>query len=189
MKECEQQCAAIKRGICQMVPEALLNMVGYQELEEWVFGKRYIDHELLARHTAYAGGLSESDDVVIWFWETLAEMPQEQRRMFIQFCYAQPTIPPTDEEFTRRSLRLLINKHSCKGDCSCARDGHSDRRLPKAGTCFFNFELPKYSSKEVTKRQLLYAIYADNKTLNAEQERFDQAERPRSPRGHDSDDY
>lgn len=88
MKECEQQCAAIKRGICQMVPEALLNMVGYQELEEWIFGKRYIDHELLARHTEYAGGLSESDDVVIWFWETLAEMPQEQRRMFIQFCYA-----------------------------------------------------------------------------------------------------
>jgi len=27
-----------------------------------------------------------------------------------------------------------------------------DQRLPKADTCFFNFELPRYSSKEVMKR-------------------------------------
>jgi hypothetical protein len=58
-------------------------MVSYQELEEWIFGKKYIDHELLARNTVYAGHLSESDEVVIWFWEILAEMPQATRRMFI----------------------------------------------------------------------------------------------------------
>ena len=40
MKECEQQCEAIKRGICQIIPEALLNMVSYQELEEWIYGKK-----------------------------------------------------------------------------------------------------------------------------------------------------
>jgi hypothetical protein len=29
MKECEKQCEAIKRGICQIIPEALLNIVSY----------------------------------------------------------------------------------------------------------------------------------------------------------------
>ena len=29
LKECEVQCEAIKRGICQIIPEALLNMVSY----------------------------------------------------------------------------------------------------------------------------------------------------------------
>lgn len=133
MKECEQQCDAIKRGICQIIPEALLNMVSYQELEEWIFGKKYIDHELLARHTLYAGDLSESTEVVIWFWEVLAEMPQEQRRMFIQFCYAQSTIPPNDEEFVRRAVRFQIKPHCCttaedrrrRGHgCNCAKDGN-----------------------------------------------------------------
>jgi len=27
-----------------------------------------------------------------------------------------------------------------------------DKRLPEADTCFFNFGLPKYSSKEVVKK-------------------------------------
>jgi len=47
MKECEKQSEAIKQGICQIVPEALLNMVSYQELEEWIYGKKWIDVGLL----------------------------------------------------------------------------------------------------------------------------------------------
>jgi E3 ubiquitin-protein ligase HECTD3 len=56
MKECELQCEAIKRGICQIIPEALLNMVSYKELEEWIYGKKTIDVELLRRHTEYSKG-------------------------------------------------------------------------------------------------------------------------------------
>lgn len=184
LKECEQQCDAVKRGICQIVPEALLNMVSYQELEEWIFGKKNIDAELLARNTVYAGGLSANDECVQWFWEIFAEMPQEQRRMFIQFCYAQSTIPPSDEEFARRAVRFQISSLR-------AKDGHADGRLPTAQTCFFNFAWPRYSSKEVARRQLLLAISADNKTLNAEQDAMNFArpeERLSSPRG-DSDEY
>lgn len=185
MSECEQQCDAIKRGICQIVPEALLNMVSYQELEEWIFGKRYVDHELLSRHTEYGAGLSATDQVVTWFWEILGEMPQEQRRMFIQFCYAQSTIPANDEEFERRMVRFQI-KPAPRGA------GNPDQRLPKADTCFFNFELPKYSSKAIMKRQILYAVSADNKTLNAEQDAMNLNRHDELPMSHgdqESDDY
>ena len=58
MRECEQQSEAIRRGMCQIIPEALLNMVSHQELEEWVYGKKSIDLELLRRHTEYARGYS-----------------------------------------------------------------------------------------------------------------------------------
>jgi other hect domain ubiquitin protein ligase E3 len=40
--------------------------------------------------------------------------------------------------------------------------------LPKADTCFFNFELPNYSSKEAMKKRILFAISFDNVSLNAE---------------------
>lgn len=108
VKECEQQCEAIKRGICQIVPEALLNMVSYQELEEWIYGKKTIDVELLNRHTEYGQGYSSTDKEVVWFWEILQEISQDEKRKFIRFCLAQSTIPPNDEEWRRRRLRFLI---------------------------------------------------------------------------------
>ena len=47
-------------------------------------------------------------------------------------------------------------------------DKYYDKRLPEADTCFFNFGLPKYSSKEIMKKQILSAITLDNVSLNAE---------------------
>ena len=48
-----------------------------------------------------------------------------------------------------------------------------DGALPKADTCFFNLELPNYSSKEVMKQRLLLAIHTDCDSLNAEADRMD----------------
>ena len=44
-----------------------------------------------------------------------------------------------------------------------------DKALPKADTCFFNLELPDYSSKEVLKERLLLAINTDCDSINADQ--------------------
>lgn len=41
-------------------------------------------------------------------------------------------------------------------------------RLIKASTCFFNMQLPRYSSYEILKDKILKAIVMDNVTLNAE---------------------
>lgn len=43
-----------------------------------------------------------------------------------------------------------------------------DKYLPRADTCFFNLELPNYSSKEVLKKQLLLAISFDNSAIDAD---------------------
>jgi other hect domain ubiquitin protein ligase E3 len=45
---------------------------------------------------------------------------------------------------------------------------HGDGALPKADTCFFNFELPDYSSKEIMKQRILLAIHTDSDSMNAE---------------------
>lgn len=45
---------------------------------------------------------------------------------------------------------------------------HGDGALPKADTCFFNLELPDYSSKEVMKQRILLAIHTDCDSMNAE---------------------
>lgn len=49
------------------------------------------------------------------------------------------------------------------------RTQHGDGALPKADTCFFNLELPDYSSKEVMKQRILLAIHTDCDSMNAEE--------------------
>jgi hypothetical protein len=43
-----------------------------------------------------------------------------------------------------------------------------DLVFPRSDTCFFNLELPNYSSKEVLKQKLLTAIYTDADSLDAD---------------------
>jgi len=45
---------------------------------------------------------------------------------------------------------------------------HDERSLPKADTCFFNLELPPYSNKSIMSDKILYAIYTDNTSINAD---------------------
>jgi HECT-domain (ubiquitin-transferase) len=83
LTECSLQCEAIKRGIAKIIPEALLNMVTYNELETWVCGKAIVDVDLLKRHTKYGGdkenALNEESRRVKWFWEVLREFSQEEK--------------------------------------------------------------------------------------------------------------
>ena len=48
------------------------------------------------------------------------------------------------------------------------KNTHGDGALPKADTCFFNLELPDYSSKEVMSQRILLAIHTDSDSMNAE---------------------
>ena len=44
-----------------------------------------------------------------------------------------------------------------------------DKALPKADTCFFNLELPKYSTLEIMRERILLAINFDCDSMNAEE--------------------
>jgi len=52
-------------------------MVSYQELEEWIYGKKEVDVLLLQRHTEYGTGFTEESKEVKWFWEILFELSME----------------------------------------------------------------------------------------------------------------
>lgn len=44
-----------------------------------------------------------------------------------------------------------------------------DKALPKSDTCFFNLELPAYSTKDSLMANLLIAINTDCDSMNAEE--------------------
>ncbi len=46
---------------------------------------------------------------------------------------------------------------------------NQDQALPKADTCFFNIELPDYSTKNLMKEKILLAVNLDNVSINADE--------------------
>lgn len=43
-----------------------------------------------------------------------------------------------------------------------------DKMFPRSDTCFFNLELPNYSTYEILRDQILKVIYTDCDSMNAD---------------------
>jgi other hect domain ubiquitin protein ligase E3 len=69
------------------------------------------------------------------------------------------------------------------------KTSHGDGALPKADTCFFNLELPDYSSKEIMRQRILLAIHTDCDSMNAEVDRGDMGADQHHGRDRDEHSY
>jgi len=150
LNEQQVQVRAVRKGIAEIIPVQLLNLMTWKDLEIRVCGLNIIDVGILKRHTKYSGVSSDAKHIQL-FWEMFEEFNQEQRRNFIRFCWAQERLPANDAEFERTKTRFQIK--------ASTRSGVSpDTLLPSADTCFFNLTLPEYSTKEIMMKKILYAI-------------------------------
>mmetsp|Transcript_21568 Transcript_21568/g.30480 ORF Transcript_21568/g.30480 Transcript_21568/m.30480 type:complete len:524 (+) Transcript_21568:135-1706(+) len=155
-EEIALQVRALRAGMADIIPVQLLDVLTWQELEERVVGMRTIDLELLKRHTEYSGGHTANSQHIRWFWQVLEGFSHARRARFVQFAYAQDRLPSTDQGFENYPrLRMLI-KPSRVTD-----PNQADQALPHADTCFFNVELPVYSSFEIMKERLTTIVGLD----------------------------
>ena len=147
MHEFDTQIDAMRRGLATIVPISLLPLFTWRQLELMVCGKREIDIELLRANTIYKHGVKATDKHVQFLWQVLKkDFTHKQRRNFIRFVWGQSRLPTKSEDF-KDPFGIL----SCHG-----RD--NDQTLPVSHTCFFTLELPKYSTPDIMKKKLLYAI-------------------------------
>ena len=211
LNESRAQLKAIHRGLTALIPDPLLSLLTWAELERRVCGTPTIDIELLRRHTEYSGCTAQSAHVQ-HFWAALSELSQADRRRFVQFCSGSERLPSTDEEFNRggQKIRLLIKDYTVKGSenidqrymrsdtWSAKHPTHTPPHLPLScrplliplhlslcvgAVSFFNLELPAYSSLDVMRR-MMSAVISMDVGMNAD----DQIERDqRHGGGHRSD--
>ncbi|ETO05185.1 ubiquitin protein ligase, partial [Reticulomyxa filosa] len=145
LNEFNSQIDAIRQGLATVVPIAFLPLFSWRELELMVCSEHDIDLELLKDNTTYKSGVSASDRHVQYFWSILQEFSTQQRHDFLRFVWGQSRLPARGKDFLQKfEIQTAI------------RDG--DNALPVSHTCFFSLELPRYSSKEIMKKKLLYAI-------------------------------
>ena len=138
MKEAEQQIKALKEGLFMVVPEKVVTLLTWQELEEKICGSPEIPLSALKKSARFVSDLTESSSVVHHMWEALKSFTNEERSRFIRFITGRRRLPVT----------IYID----------SADGNADS-LPASATCSNTLYLPPYTSVEQASEKLRYAAY------------------------------
>jgi hypothetical protein len=160
-----RQTAAFLNGFRDIIPSQWVRLFSAYELQKLISGDdavKGIDVHGMMAAMRYSGGFHPSQDIVHWLWEVVDEMTPEQQRKFLKFmtsCSRQPLlgfssmVPAPCIQQTR-----LREDH--RGNDIAEDLGTGNIRLPTSSTCMNLLKLPKYTSKEMLKEKLLYAIEA-----------------------------
>ena len=140
---------AFESGIGAVIPASLLRLFTPKEFENLVCGSTQVDLGLLKRLTIYDDGLDENTPHIMFFWDALESMGNEEREQFINFVYAKRRLPSSAAGF-------MMPFHITKP--TSAMKANPDKFLPHAQTCFFELSIPKYSSVQICRQKLLYAV-------------------------------
>jgi ubiquitin-protein ligase E3 C len=109
-----------------------------------------IDIDDWEKHTQYGGGYHPSQLTIQWFWDIVRyEFDAEERAALLKFitsCSRQPLLG-----FGQLAPQLCIHQVRTT----------EDERLPSSATCMNLLKLPTYSSKEIMRKKLEYAIKAN----------------------------
>jgi len=127
------------------VPTRVLTLFNWKELQIMVCGSPSVDVDLLKKCTRY-DGISESEELTQRFWRILRSMSEQEKRMFLKFVWGRSRLPLTEAQFTQQ-FRLTRLSHSSP-----------DIALPVSHTCFFQLDLPSYSTEAILRSKLMYAI-------------------------------
>ncbi|KAK0704161.1 hypothetical protein B0T21DRAFT_299527 [Apiosordaria backusii] len=145
------QTQAFLKGLKMVIEPGWLSMFNQNELQRLVGGDSgAIDVDDLRKNTEYNGPYQigddgEEHDTVKLFWEVMEEFGDEERREVLQYVTSTPRAPLLG--FSQLYPRFTISY-----------GGADETRLPSASTCVNLLKLPRYTSKEVLREKLLYAV-------------------------------
>eukprot|EP01035_Chromulina_nebulosa_P017758 gene17758-23358_t len=140
---------ALRDGLQSVLPTELLSIFTPGELEQIISGTSTVDVSLLKQCTEYED-ISPDSPVVQNFWKVLDEFTAEDKTLFLRFVWARSRMPTSAQD-----LSMNFKLQGVQGDAKI----YPDKYLPHAQTCFFSLSLPLYSTKEILKEKLLYAIH------------------------------
>lgn len=137
MTEFTTQVQAMREGLMTVVPESVLALLTWGNLERGVCGEREITLGQLKAACKYSDDLTESSESVKHLWAVLTQLTSDERSRFLRFVTGRKR-PPAP--FT------------------VAKAGGDKDSLPHASTCASTLFLPDYSCVTVAKKKLSYAI-------------------------------
>ncbi|KAK3137637.1 hypothetical protein QOZ80_5BG0454990 [Eleusine coracana subsp. coracana] len=143
------QIEAFKSGINEVFALKTLKMFTEEEMERILCGEQDAwASKNLEEHIEFEHGYDTSSPSIISFLEILREFGREEQRAFIQFTTGAPQLPLGG--LASLDPKLTVVRKQC--------DGNIDDELPSVNTCRHFIKLPPYSSKEIMRKKLKYAL-------------------------------
>ncbi|KAH0502034.1 E3 ubiquitin-protein ligase HECTD3 [Microtus ochrogaster] len=140
LEESKEQVAAMQAGLLKVVPQAVLDLLTWQELEKKVCGDPEVTVDALRKLTRFED-FEPSDTRVQYFWEALNNFTNEDRSRFLRFVTGRSRLP----------ARIYIYPDKLGYETTDA--------LPESSTCSSTLFLPQYASAKVCEEKLRYAAY------------------------------
>lgn len=150
----KHQFEAFEKGFDQVFPIENLNIFSVEELERLIYGSDESKWEMqtLLENTRCDHGFSHNSPVVQFLLELMTEFNSEEQRKFLLFVTGSPRLPLGGFKSLEPKL-TIVRKEQGKDS------GESpDNYLPSVNCCFYYLKLPEYSSKQVLKEKLFFAM-------------------------------
>jgi len=143
------QIDSFLEGFHELIPRVLIQIFDENELELVISGIPAIEISDLKDNTEYVS-YNLTSPQIRWFWEILEAWPQEHLAKLLMFVTGTSKVP-------LEGFKALVGmRGSQKFSIHKAYGG--DSSLPTAHTCFNQLDLPEYSTKEILKEKLSYAV-------------------------------
>jgi E3 ubiquitin-protein ligase HECTD3 len=137
MEESKKQVQAIQRGLQQVVPQAVLDLLTSQELNKKICGDPEIKIEDLRKYIHFKEQ-QQDDPRIKYLWTSLDNFSNEDRSRLIRFVTGRRRLPAPMHVYWSDS---------------------SQDSLPTSSTCGSSLYLPNYSSAKIMEEKLRYAMY------------------------------
>jgi len=140
----EAQLNELLLGFFDVIPEPLLTIFDFQELELLMCGLPNIDMENWMEHTEYSGEYDREGpehEVCVWFWEIVSEYDQELRARLLQFVTGTSGVPAkgfSSLQGNDGNVRKFTIHGVTLDTCM----------YPRSHTCFNRIDLPLYEDRE-----------------------------------------
>ena len=163
---CDRNAAALSallRGFYDIVPEPLLSIFDFQELELLLHGLPNIDMDDWYNNTDYTGDFASnprSNKVVQWFWEIIRSFEQENKAKLLQFVTGTAGVPVQGFGYLQGSDGNM-RKFTIHGDKNV-------KVFPRAHTCFNRIDMPIYKTKAEMTKFLTMAVSMESSGFDIE---------------------
>ena len=139
-------CNEIRKSLYNLIPKTILEKLTSDELELIINGKPFIDIDEWKTFTEYREPYNKNSKVIIWFWEIMNTLNQNQLSNFLQFSTGSKRVP----------INGFAGLESNRGNISRFTIVQipyvsKNKNYIKAHTCFNRIELPNFPNKYLLK--------------------------------------
>ena len=149
-----RRLACLLLGVYDVLPQYLLSIFDYMELELVVGGVPSISIPDWRGNTVYAGEFSEHHEVIEWFWSVVLSFEQHEQAKVLQFVTGSSRMPA-------HGFAALQGSDGRVSKFCIVSIPLSVSVLPKSSTCFNRLYLPLYINRQQLQRYLRITISID----------------------------